>query len=526
MSKVSILIKKLKSLDEVSFDFNLSPGVNVLCGENGVGKSTLMNVMSKLFDATALRRLFKSEVDENTEIEFHFNSLSNKWKKNRNNTWTNEIKKDGDISFHGFMESSFIHGNRFKYTNASMMNRDSVLLKKDLKDLPYELVQTIGDILKKNPDYFSKIQYYYPMFKRKVRGSNPEQEEEVQADRPLFIFEMEGKKLSTYEMSSGEFIVTSLVEYINCELERIKINKSKANGKLNNVSIGIIDEIEVGLHPAALNRLVNYLNQLCELHDVCLFLSTHSTNTLLRIKKENIFLMSKRKSSSKKVVNVINPCYPAYAIRSTKDTCGYDKIIFVEDVLAKKIVEQQINKIDLGLNNLFKVISIGGWRKVIEIYKEFRDEKLGGVFCDYIVILDGDVEDDFHREFGDEASKYRVDFLPIPSLEKFFFRKIIENDDFDIFSKVESSLFNSLTKLSLDDVISTYKKDNPQHQSKDKNGKKLMHAIITHSTSSNMDRTTAERLLCDIAMNDIYANTDVSLTNEEILQQNLSRFYQ
>ena len=524
MSNVSILIKKLKSLDEISFNFDLSPGVNVLCGENGVGKSTLMNVMSKLFDATALRRLFKSEVDESTEIEFHFNSLSNKWRKNKNNTWTNEIKKDGDITFHGFLESSFIHGTRFKYTNVSMMNRDAVFLKKDLKDLSSDLVRSIGDILKKNPDYFSKIQYYYPIFKKKIRGSD--KEEDVLADRPLFIFEVEGKKLSTYEMSSGEFIVTSLVEYINCELDKIKNNKSKSNNKLHEVSIGIIDEIEVGLHPAALNRLINYLSEICSTHKVCLFLSTHSTNTLLKVKKENIFLLSKRKSSSKKIVNVINPCYPAYAIRSTKDTCGYDKIIFVEDVLAKKIVEQQINKINCGVNNLFKVIPIGGWRKVVEIYKEFRDEGLGGVFCDYAVILDGDVKDDFILEFGNEASKYRVDFLPIPSLEKFFFRKIIVNDDFDVFSKVEASLFNSSTDLSLDDVISTYKKDNPQHLSKDKKGKKLMHAIITHSTSSGMDRTTAERLLCDIAMNDIFANTDDSLTNEEVLQQNLSRFYQ
>jgi energy-coupling factor transporter ATP-binding protein EcfA2 len=523
VSKVSISIKKLKSLDEISFFFNLTPGVNILCGENGVGKSTLMNVMSKLFDATALRRLFRSEVDENTEIEFHFNSLSNKWRKNKNNTWTNEIKKDGDITFHGFMESSFIHGTRFKYTNVSMMNRDALFLKKDLKDLPSNLVRSIGDILKKNPDYFSKIQYYYPIFKKKIRNSN--EEENVLADRPLFIFEVEGKKLSTYEMSSGEFIVTSLVEYINCELEKIKSNKSKSNNKLHDISIGIIDEIEIGLHPAALNRLINYLSGLCESHQVCLFLSTHSTNTLLKVKKENIFLLSKRKSSSNKVVNVINPCYPAYAIRSTKDSCGYDKIIFVEDVLAKKIVEQQLNKIGLGLNNLFKVIPIGGWRKVVEIYKEFRDEGLGGVFCDYIVILDGDVKKDFLTDFGDEASKYRVDFLPIPSLEKFFFRKIIENDDFEVFNKVEASLFNSLTDCSLDDVISTYKKDTPQHLSTDKKGKKLMHAIITRSTSSGMDRTTAERLLCDIAMNDIYANADDSLTNEDVLQKNLSRFY-
>ncbi|WP_213716289.1 ATP-dependent nuclease [Cedecea lapagei] len=524
MSNISILIKKLKSLDEISFNFNLSPGVNVLCGENGVGKTTLMNVMSKLFDATALRRLFKSEVDESTEIEFHFDSLSNKWRKNKNNTWTNEIKKDGDIAFHGFLESSFIHGTRFKYTNVSMMNRDALFLKKDLKDLPSELVRSIGDILKKNPSYFSKIQYYYPIFKKKIRGSD--EEEDVLAERPLFIFEVEGKKLSTYEMSSGEFIVTSLVEYINFELEKIKSNKSKSNNKSQEVSIGIIDEIEVGLHPAALNRLINYLSELCDTHQVCLFLSTHSTNTLLKVKKENIFLLSKRKSSSKKIVNVINPCYPAYAIRSTKDSCGYDKIIFVEDVLAKKIVEQQINKINCGVNNLFKVIPIGGWRKVVEIYKEFRDEGLGGVFCDYVVILDGDVEEDFLSEFGSESSKYRVEFLPIPSLEKFLFRKIIQNDDFDVFNKVEASLFNSSTDFLLDDVISKYKKDNPQHLSKDKNGKKLMHAIITHSTSSGMDRTTAERLLCDIAMNDIYASTGDSLTNEEVLQKSLIRFYQ
>ncbi|PKE28900.1 hypothetical protein CWS43_18825 [Rahnella sp. AA] len=242
-----------------------------------------MNVMSKLFDATALRRLFKSEVDENTEIEFHFDSLSNKWRKNKNNTWTNEIKKDGDIAFYGFLESSFIHETRFKYTNVSMMNRDAVFQKKDLKDLPSDLVCSIGDILKKNPDYFSKIQYYYPIFKKKIRGSD--EEEDVLADRPLFIFEVEGKKLSTYEMSSGEFIVTSLVEYINCELEKIKYNKSKSNNKLHEVSIGIIDEIEVGLHPAALNRLISYLSELCGTHKVCLFLSTHSTNTLLKVKK-------------------------------------------------------------------------------------------------------------------------------------------------------------------------------------------------------------------------------------------------
>lgn len=521
MNRVLVSIKKLKSLDEISFGFNLSPGVNVLCGENGVGKSTLMNAMSKLFDATALRRLFKNEVDENTEIEFGVNEVLNRWKKNKNNTWTNEVKDDGDISFHGFIESSFIHGTRFKYTNVSMMNRDASFVKKDLAELSSEMVSIIGNILKKNINHFSRIQYYYPIFQKKDRQGNIE---DVKADRPLFIFEVDGKRLSTYEMSSGEFIVTSLIEFIHTELEKIRVNKSKSNNKFNDVIIGIIDEIEVGLHPAALNRLISYLGELCNRNNLCLFLSTHSTNTLLKIKKENIFLLSKRKSSNKKNVNVINPCYPAYAIRSTQDTCGYDKIIFVEDVLAKKIVERQITKNNYGVNNLFKIIPIGGWRKVIEIYNEFRSEGLGGVFCDYIVILDGDIEGDFQKEFGHLASKLRVNFLPIPSLEKYFFIQIIINDNYDIFNRVEAALFNSSTDISLDDIISKYKKENPEYETKDKKGKILINAIITCAINQGMDRVSVERLLCDIAMNDIYTS-DTELTNEEVLNGYLDSFY-
>ena len=522
MSKISILAKNLKSLDELSFDFCLSPGINVICGENGIGKSTLINAMSKLIDANALRKFFKN-VSENATVEFSFNSMSSQWKKNtKNGTWTN-IKNDGNIAFHGFIESSYILGNRFRYANISMMNKDEAYLDKNLKDIPSDLVKTIGIILKNDEKYFSKIQCYYPVLVKTRDGKK----EETVAKRPLFVFEIEGKKLSTYEMSSGEFIVTSLVEYIHCELEKIKENKLKPINKYRSseISIGIIDEIEVGLHPAALNRLISYLRGLCESHKLCLFLSTHSTSTLSSVKKENIFLLSRRNSSSDKKVNVINPCYPAYAIRSIKDICGYDKIIFVEDVLAKKLVEQQMNKLDLGVNNLFKIIPIGGWRKVIEIYKEFEMEKLGGMFCDYIAILDGDIEEEFLREFGDKAKNYRVEFLPIPSLEKFFFKKIILENDSGVFEKVEAALFNSSINHSLDEVVSNYKNQNENYKTNDKSGKRLMREIIKNAISNTIDRTSVERSLSDIAMNDINKNTDSSLTNKDILQEYLSNFY-
>jgi len=259
-----------------------------------------------------------------------------------------------------------------------------------------------------------------------------------------------------------------------------------------------------------------YLKEICKNHDACVFISTHSPSVLSQIENKNIFLLRKSRVGGK--IRTITPCGAAYAIKSTRDMNGYDKVILVEDELAKKIIEANIINNNLSPYYLYKIIPVGGWSQVIDMFNEFQDSKFGGPFCKYMAILDGDAKGDF--DSSGKICNGELKFLPIKSLEKFLIENILLEEDENIYDRVESALFNS-AKKSLDDVIREYISDNPNYKEKDKTGKNFLGALIRNSVTKTKTEPEIQRVLCDIAMSYISENQ----TNNEVLKENLTRFF-
>jgi len=175
MSELSIEVKNLKTIDYLSFSINLSPGVNVLCGGNGVGKTTLLYVLEKLFNNNAYRDYFYNSSTEKSEIDINLDGVINNWRRvpsGRSFKWENQNQGVTNISINGFIEGSFIHGNRFKYANVSMMLRSGKMNNKNPFDVDDKVREYLGLILRDNKNYYSKLQGYYPLFPRKVNGKN------------------------------------------------------------------------------------------------------------------------------------------------------------------------------------------------------------------------------------------------------------------------------------------------------------------------------------------------------------------
>ncbi|WP_240044166.1 AAA family ATPase [Pectobacterium versatile] len=59
MSGVRIVIDKLRGVDSFDFEFPINNGINLICGPNGVGKSTVMSAFAKIVYADALNKYFK-----------------------------------------------------------------------------------------------------------------------------------------------------------------------------------------------------------------------------------------------------------------------------------------------------------------------------------------------------------------------------------------------------------------------------------------------------------------------------------
>lgn len=142
-------------------------------------------------------------------------------------------------------------------------------------------------------------------------------------------------------MSSGECLLISLLHFIYNSI----IRKSLPS---DSPIIMIIDEIELALHPVAITKLLDLLKELVREYDnLTVFITSHSPEVIRKIAPNNIYKIERVDSDSNNF-EIVNPCYPSYAIRDVYEHDGFDYLLLVEDELAKRFVKQSI--IDLSLN--------------------------------------------------------------------------------------------------------------------------------------------------------------------------------
>ncbi|MCR9668868.1 hypothetical protein, partial [Vibrio parahaemolyticus] len=154
------------------------------------------------------------------------------------------------------------------------------------------------------------------------------------------------------------------------------------------------------------------------LYNYAIYFSTHSIELISAISPENIFFLERHSDNS---LEIINPCYPAYATRILYDHSGYDSIILVEDDLAKEIITRLLRDNNLLNSRLVHVLPCGGYTNVIELAREVVSSNLVGKTSTISIILDGDVKEDASKYMYKHGIKNNIplSYLPIESLEKY-----------------------------------------------------------------------------------------------------------
>ena len=208
--------------------------------------------------------------------------------------------------------------------------------------------------------------------------------------------------------------------------------------------------------------------------ELTIFFSTHSAELIQRISPKNLFLVENEEGN----VNIVNPCYPNYAIRSLYIPNGFDFVLLVEDELTKAIVDKVIRTNKLSTSKLCCVLPAGGCTQMLKLHHDMISYNTLGQGKRIISIYDGDVKDSISKK--KEYATLPKCFLPIPSVEKYLKGKFVDSPD-RTFIKIIGDKYFALR--SLQDIINDYCNDDRTKAGKDNDGKNLYSVLI-----ANLDR--------------------------------------
>ena len=241
---------------------------------------------------------------------------------------------------------------------------------------------------------------------------------------PYFLKLGDGQYISKYKMSSGECLLISLLNFIISTALKPRYLKHRKKVVADRMFI-FVDEVELALHPSSIIRLLSFLDDKIEKEDLTVLFSTHSSELIRKIVPEHIFLLENNSG----LCQITSPCYPQYAIRCLYDHDGYDSTILVEDTLAEIVVRKIIQDFRIKNNLLINVIPVGAWNNTLSFQKRAIEQNAFGRERFIFSVIDGDVKDEVNK-VGQYKSLRKL-FLPIKSVEKYLYQKLIQSPDID-----------------------------------------------------------------------------------------------
>lgn len=463
---LKISIKKIKSIDNLTIELPVDKGLYAITGQNGSGKSTISACASSVFFNVPMKEYF-GKTDDDASISFELGESKRGWKKNQNNSWKKHT--EGPVmNIKGFFEGSLIFGNRFKdMTYENIIRLDAINQSKLI--VADEFVRkNLGKILQGDENFYEKLWLVSPNYEQ-FKGN-------------IFYYEKNGKRISQFHMSTGENLLISILNSLYIR------NKDRAS--LSKPCMMFLDEIELALHPSSLKRLVHFLEDMANRYNYAIYFSTHSIELISGILPSNIFFIERHADNT---IEVVNPCYPAYATRILYDHTGYDKIILVEDDLAKAIVQKLLRREKLLNNKLVHILPCGGYTKVIDLANDAITHNLLGKKASISIVLDGDIQEqaEQYRIKQSIANNIPLNFLPIESLEKYLKNKLYNNVDHKLFRLLNDYIFQN---KSLTELIDEYKNTSTE---KDKDGKKLFGIINAEMRERRVERSELVTIIVD-----------------------------
>lgn len=451
MKAITLTMQNVRNIKNLSVELPAERGIYALVGENSCGKSTIMLALSLLVKLSSANMLEPYDMKPDSVIELAIDSTKYKW-INRDGKLQMEMQID-DYSknialpqwapFRGFYEGSIFYGTRFDdyYHIGSFMRH--LNFENYLIDADSYVSEKLGYILHDNPNYYKGL--------KKIR--NRRIAEEFYFKRIPYFLKLDDGYISQYRMSSGESMLLSLIDFINNLI--IRQGLLEKNSVQRDSLFFFIDEVELALHPAAIDRLYRLLSDIVNKSscNIVIYFSSHSSELIEKLNADHIFLIENEEGS----VTVTNPCYPNYAIRNLYIPNGYDYILLVEDELAKAIVERVIRENNLAQSKLCVVLPAGGYLQILQLHEDIKKNNILGVGKRIISICDGDVKEKVikckrceHQSWQDLPTL----FLPIPSIEKYLLDKLVVHKDDTFFKQINDKYFPT---ISLGSIVREFK---------------------------------------------------------------------
>ena len=458
-------IKNVKSIKNIRFSFPLEKGLYAITGENASGKSTLVACASTVFFRMPMIDYF-GRPSSTASIEFTMGEAFRKWEYS-NGKWNGTSSKE-KMGINGFYEGSIIFGNRFKDTNMDALRTLDKIQSDDVVIADQFISENLGIILHDNPRYYNTL---YSIKERIKREKNL-------IGHPFFWKGDDGKYISQARMSTGENLLITILHSLNLRrMHRLKFDDGRP-------FIIFLDEIELALHASSLRRLISFLKDISNELNAAVFFSTHSIELIRDIKPQNIFYLQRQLDHS---ITVTNPCYPAFATRSLYSDDGYgnDAVVFVEDDLAKAIIDRIIIEKNLLNNVRIKVLPTGGWTNTIVMAHDIAVSRILIKGTKIIVVLDRDIQSQVPN-FMHSHPEYRhvqPDYIPIASLEKYLKNKLVENVDHSFYQKLSNYVFQ---RLPLATLLNQYNREIDIKE--DTDGKSLYGILLGELRSMRKDR--------------------------------------
>lgn len=474
METLKVNINKIKNIISANIELPFDNGIYTIVGGNGCGKSTIMLCMAQLI-SKQLVHLTNRDIKEDSFVEFELNGMKSKWIRNKFNGWTNR----GDyIKFNGLYEGSLFYGTRFEDST----NIEEMIASNQITE---QLITDADDYVKERMSYIlhGDLNHYKSL--KRLKNKDVAQKLKIK-NRPYFI-SVDGDLVSQYRMSSGECLLISLLHFLYNSIVRRSLPE-------NQKVLVFIDELELALHPIAVLRLMDFLKELVEKHsNLIIYLSSHSPEVIRTISPINLFKINNNEG----IVSIETNCYPSYLIRDLYSNVSPDFLFLVEDELAQIVVNKILSKYTLRASKLIHCVPVGGWKNVLALHKELYAKKVLGTNTTIVSILDGDIEE----ELSKEDKKLKHLFLPIPSVEKFLYGIIKENNN-PKFKRIINDKYFIVN--SLDEIISQYNKGTLNGNAD--NNKNFYKKLVSELDSIGTKEAIFISGLCD----DIIDNIDIT----------------
>ncbi|WMI80555.1 ATP-dependent nuclease [Anaerotignum sp. MB30-C6] len=432
MSNIRMVIHNIKGIHHGTIELPIDNGIYAIVGNNGIGKSTIMACMAQLVSRHNLGLLKPEDYSSDSYIEFMYEDQKDKWYC-ENNFW----KADSfprTLRFNGTYEGSLFYGMRFRDSkNVDELMEAGKIEEDSIVDADSYIQESLGKILHNNSKYYKGL--------KRIR--NKYIAEKLNLKNTPYFMTTPTSLISQYRMSSGECLLISLLHFIYNSIIRRSL-------PIDQPVLMLIDEIELALHPVAIVNLLELFQELTNKYkNLTVILTSHSSEVIRKINPKNLFKVERINDETNNF-NVINPCYPGYAIRDVYMHDGFDYLLLVEDELAKIIVKKAIEELKLENSKLINVLPVGGWQNVLKLQIELITNNVLGVGKQVFSVLDGDVQSKIQKQY----KSTRKLFLPVNSVEKYLRNVLFENPVLPVKKRI-NDVFFSLE--SVDSLILNYK---------------------------------------------------------------------